>query len=187
MRFFINAKTADSCNAIAAALAELNEDIVCCCNDAEADTADLAEFDVVIVSTPLRSEFGLNFIAEARKRTEASIICIAKTEIADDVQNRIKFTGAYVLPRPFAKASLVQTVKMALLARENMRRLSDENTELSRRLSDAKVINRAKCCLIQYLNFTEEQAQQHISRLAMDSRRTKREVAEDVLRTYANI
>jgi len=71
--------------------------------------------------------------------------------------------------------------------RRNMRRLSDENTELSRRLSDAKVINRAKCCLIQYLNFTEEQAQQHISRLAMDSRRTKREVAEDVLRTYANI
>lgn len=187
MRFFINAKTADSCNAIAAALSELNGDIVCCCTDTEAEAAELAEFDAVIVSTPLRTEFGLNFIAEARMRTEASMICIAKTEIADDVQNRIKFTGAYVLPRPFTKASLVQTVKMALLAGENMRRLSDENTELSRRLSDAKVINRAKCCLIQYLNFTEEQAQQHISRLAMDSRRTKREVAEDVLRTYANI
>lgn len=187
MRLFINAKTAEVCETISAALSVLAAEIVCCSDDNTAENTDLSDFDALIVSTPLRSEFGLNFIADARKRTRASIICLVKTEIADDVQNRIKFTGAYVLGRPFAKASLVQTVKMALLADENMQRLSDENSQLSRKLDDTKVINRAKCCLIQYLNLTEPQAQQHINRLAMDSRRTKREIAEDVLRTYANI
>lgn len=184
MRIFINAKSAENCDAIAAALEELNADIFRCCDDETAESEELAAYDVVIVSVPLRSEFGLNYIAGIRKRTRACVICLAKAGIADDVQSRIKFTGAYVLPKPFAKASLVQTVKMALLAGENISRLEEEKTLLSRRLDDAKVINRAKCCLIQYLNFTEEQAQQHIHRLAMDTRRTKREVAEDVLRTY---
>lgn len=187
MKIFINAKTQAICDSVSAALDELGAQIYCCYDDETADSADLSEYDVVIVSTPLRSEFGLNYIAGARKRTSACIICLAKTELAEDVQNRIKFTGAFVLPRPFAKASLIQTVKMAMLARENMQRLQTENTELSRKLDDAKIINRAKCCLIQYLNFTEEQAQQHIHRLAMDSRRTKREIAEDILHTYTNL
>ncbi len=187
MRIFINAKTQILCENIAAALDDLGAEVRCCFDDADADAADLTAYDVLIVSTPLRSEFGLNYIAAARKRTSACIICLAKTELAEDVQNRIKFTGAFVLPRPFSKASLIQTVRMAVLARENMQRLQSENSELSRKLDDTRIINRAKCCLIQYLNFTEEQAQQHIHRLAMDSRRTKREVAEDILHTYTNI
>ncbi|MBQ8171879.1 MAG: ANTAR domain-containing protein [Oscillospiraceae bacterium] len=187
MKIFINAKTQAICDSVSAALNELDAQVHCCYDDETADTADLSEYDIIIVSTPLRSEFGLNYIAGVTKRTSACIICLAKTELAEDVQNRIKFTGAYVLPRPFTKGALIQTVKMAMLARDNMQRLRSENTELSRRLDDTKIINRAKCCLIQYLNFTEEQAQQHIHRLAMDSRRTKREIAEDILHTYTSL
>lgn len=185
MRIFINAKTQDIADSIAAALGELGADVTCC-DDEAADSADLSEYDAVIVSTPLRSEFGLNFLAEAHRRTRASLICLAKTDIAEEVQSRVRFTGAFVLPRPFTKAALVQTVRMALLAGENIRRLEEENDRLSRKLSDSKLINRAKCCLIQYLNLTEEQAQQHIVKLSMDTRRSKLEVAEDILRTYGN-
>ena len=48
-----------------------------------------------------------------------------------------------------------------------------------------KVIDRAKFCLIQYLNLSEEQAHRHIQKLAMDTRRTQRDIAEDILRTYS--
>lgn len=187
MRIFINARSQEAADSVAAALSELSAETVCCCDDETAACAELSDFDAVIVSTPLRTEFGLNFLADAHRRTRASLICLVKTDIADEVQSRIRFTGAFVLPRPFTKASLVQTVRMALLAGENIRRLEDENDKLSRKLSDSKLINRAKCCLIQYLNLTEEQAQQHIGRLAMDTRRSKREVAEDILRTYSTI
>ena len=56
---------------------------------------------------------------------------------------------------------------------------------LSRELDDVKTVNRAKCCLIQYLNMTENQAHRHIQRLAMDSRKTQREIADDILKTYS--
>lgn len=141
----------------------------------------------MIVSTPLRSEFGLNYVADVRSRTDAIILVLAKTEIADEVQNRIRFTGAYVLPRPFSKQLLVQTIKTAQMARENMNRLEQEKSRLTKQLDDIKTIDRAKCCLIEYLNLTENQAHRHIQKLAMDTRRTQREIAEDILRTYSGI
>lgn len=186
MNIFINARTRDICDNIAAALSELGADIICCCDVDTAENADLTAYDVVIVSTPLRTDFGLNFLADAHRRTRASLICLVKTDIAEEVQGRIRFTGAFVLPRPFTKAALLQTVRMAMLAGEDIRRLEDENVKLSRKLDDSKIISRAKCCLIQYLNFTEEQAQQHITKLSMDTRRSKREIAEDIIRTYGN-
>ena len=172
---------------LAAALEDFNAEITNCFDDDEAAAAELSGYDLVIVSTPLRSEFGLNFVADVRSRTDAIIIVLAKTEIADEVQNRIRFTGAYVLPRPFSKQSLVQTIKTAQMAKENMNRLEQEKSRLSKQLDDIKTIDRAKCCLIEYLNLTENQAHRHIQKLAMDTRRTQREVAEDILRTYGGL
>lgn len=187
MKIFINARSAETCDGIAAALDELNAEITPCLADEEAEAADMTAYDVVIISTPLRSEFGLNYAAQLYKRTNACIIVLAKMDVAEDVQNRIKFTGAFVLGRPFTKSMLVQTIRLAVVARENMHRLEQEKTELSRQLDDVKVIDRAKCCLIEYLNLTEKQAHRHIQKLAMDSRRPQRDIAEDILRTYSGM
>ena len=186
-RVFINAKTEMICGTISAALADTGAEITCCFDDEEAAAEDLSGYDVVIVSTPLRSEFGLNYVAEIHDRTSAVIIVLAKTEIADEVQNRIKFTGAYVLSRPFTKQALVQTIRLAQMAKENMQRLEQERSKLSKQLEDTKIIDRAKCCLIQYLNLTENQAHRHIQKLAMDTRRTQREIADDILNTYSGM
>lgn len=185
MRVFINAKTRESCGSISAALAELSAETVECFADERA--GDFADCDVIIVSTPLRSEFGLNFVAEVSEKTAAPIIVLTRADIAEDVQGRIRFTGAFVLAKPFSKSVLIQTVRMARVAKENIDRLREEKTELSKQLDDVKVIDRAKCCLIEYLNLTEKQAHRHIQKLAMDTRRTQREIAEDILRTYSGV
>ena len=187
MKLFINAKTEEICGNIAAALEELSAEVVCCFDDELEKSEDFSGYNAIIVSTPLRSEFGLNFVAEVSKKSDAAIVILARADIAEDVQNRIKFTGAFVIGKPFPKSSLAQSVKMALLAKENINRLEQEKSELSKQLDDVKVIDRAKCCLIEYLNLTENQAHRHIQKLAMDTRRTQREIAEDILRTYSGM
>ena len=47
-------------------------------------------------------------------------------------------------------------------------------------------MNRAKACLMEYLKLTEEQAHRHIQTQAMNSRKSQREIAEDILKTYGN-
>lgn len=186
MKILIIAKTEDLCKGIAAALEELSAEIECCDDELSvlASEEPLA-YDAIVISTPLKSEFGLNFTAELSKKSSAAMIVLARADIAEDVQGRLKFTGAFVIGKPFPKSVLPNTVRMALLAKENIRRLQQENTELSRQLDDVKLIDRAKCCLIEYLNLTESQAHRHIQKLAMDTRRSQRQIAEDIIRTYS--
>lgn len=187
MKIFINAKTIEFCENIKFALGELAESAVLCCSDEQAAAEDFSVFDAVVVSVPLRSEFGLEFVNEISKKTRSPIIVLARADIADDVQKRVKFTGAFVVAKPFTASVLQQTVKMAAIAQENFNRLQSENTELQGKLYDVKIIDRAKCCLIQYLNMTEEQAHKYIQKSAMETRRTQREIAEDILRTYSGM
>lgn len=185
MKIFVIAKTTESCQTIAAALAELSADIDLCASDKEARGTKLSAYDAIVVSVPLQSEFGLDLTAEMSKKTFAPIIILARADIADDVQGRIKFTGAFVLAKPFSRSVLTQTVRMAVLAKENINRLEREKSELRGKLEDVKTVDRAKCLLIQYLNMTEEQAHKHIQKMAMDTRRSQREIAEDILKTYS--
>lgn len=183
----INAKTEEICDSLATLFDETEENIVCCYSDEEIEKTDLSMFETIIVSTPLRTEFGLNFITDAYKKTDAAIIVLAKSDIADDVQNRIKFTGAFVLGRPFNKAIFLQTIKFSNIARSSMKKLEEEKQQLTKQLEDIRIIDRAKCCLIEYLNLTENQAHRHIQKQAMDRRVSQRDIADDILRTYGAI
>ena len=184
MKIFINAKTRELCENIASALEEFSAELTLCSSDDEQNT-DYSEYDTIIVSTPLRSDFGLNYTTDVASKTTAPIIVLVRADISGDVQQRLKFTGAFVLAKPFSKSALTQTIKTALVAKENINRLEQEKSSLSQQLKDTKIIDRAKCCLIEYLGLSENKAHRHIQKLAMDTRRSQREVAEDILRTYA--
>ena len=60
----------------------------------------------------------------------------------------------------------------------------NENTRLQKQIDDIRLVDRAKCVLIQYSDFTEQQAHRYIEKKAMDQRVSRREVAEDILRIY---
>ncbi len=187
MNILIAGKTEEICDSIAQLLLELDcDNISIFTSGTIIRGVDISKFDSVIISTPLSDEFGLDLVADIAKDTKNGVVVLAKREIADEVQKKIRFTGAFVLPRPFNKALLVQTIKLAEVAHIGMAKLEEENRQLSQQLSDMKIVNRAKSMLMQYLNLTEEQAHRHIQKQAMDLRKTQRAVAEDILKTYQN-
>lgn len=188
MKIFAVARTEEAASGIGAALEEICTEFSGFSDEREAlESLESSPCDAVVVSLPLKSEFGLDFTAELSKKSGAAIVVLARADIAEEIQRRIKFTGAFVIGKPFPKSVLANTVKMALLAKENIQRLERENDELTKKLDEEKAINRAKCCLIEYLNLTENQAHRHIQKLAMDTRRSQREIADDILRTYAGV
>ena len=187
MNILMAGKTEEICDSIAQLLLELDcDNISIFTSGTIIRGVDISKFDSVIISTPLSDEFGLDLVADIAKDTKNGVVVLAKREIADEVQKKIRFTGAFVLPRPFNKALLIQTIKLAEVAHIGMAKLEEENRQLSQQLSDMKIVNRAKSMLMQYLNLTEEQAHRHIQKQAMDLRKTQRAVAEDILKTYQN-
>ena len=51
-------------------------------------------------------------------------------------------------------------------------------------MEEIRLVNHAKWILIQNLKMTEQEAHKLIEKQAMDTRRTKREIAEGLIRTY---
>ena len=62
--------------------------------------------------------------------------------------------------------------------------LIKEKEKLKSRISEIKLVDRAKCTLIEYLRMSEEQAHHYIEKQAMDFRLTKVEVAKNILKIY---
>lgn len=182
----IAGKTEQVCENISALLADTDCKTVSLTDGIRMRSIDAAKFDIIIISTPLEDEFGLDLAAELHGKTPAALVIITKGELAEAVQSKIKFTGAFVIGRPCNKSALLQAIRFADIAGENMKRLTEEKNRLEQQLEDMKIINRAKLCLMQYLKLTEEQAHRHLQKQAMDLRKTQRQAAEDILIMYSN-
>lgn len=145
---------------------------------------DTETYDLVILNTPLKNESALELADFITQKTDSALIITASQKKCDDVYRRISHTGAYVLPRPFTKNILIQTIRFVITARSKMLDLESERRSLETKLKDIKQINRAKCVLIQYLRISEADAHRQIQKRAMDQRISEVEVARDILKTY---
>ena len=90
-----------------------------------------------------------------------------------------------VLAKPFGRAMFSQTLRLGLAARRRMLGLRNENIQLQKKIEEIRIVDRAKCVLMEVLALSEPQAHRYLEKEAMDRRITRREVAEQVLRTYA--
>ena len=68
--------------------------------------------------------------------------------------------------------------------RERMRRAEEKQASVEEKIEEIRLVNHAKWLLIQCLSMTEAEAHRYIEKQAMDTRQSKRMVAENIIRTY---
>lgn len=141
-------------------------------------------FELIAINTPLSDETGEQLALTAIEMTIAGVLLLVKAEIADDVSAKVEDYGVVVLAKPINRQLFFQTVKLVSASQKRLLGLKNENIKLQQKIEEIRLVDRAKCALIQYLNFTEPQAHRHIEKQAMDRRVTKREVAEGILNSY---
>ena len=116
--------------------------------------------------------------------TDSGILMLVKAELADAVSAKVEDYGVFVIPRPVGRQLFFQTVKLIHASRKRVLGLQKENGRLQQKIEEMRLVDRAKCTLVQYLGLTEPQAHRYLEKQAMDMRMTRREVAEEILRTY---
>lgn len=179
MKTLIAAKNEGICSVVAEMLSDGRGECVCFTSGEEVRRENPADFGLIVISTPLSDEFGLDLCAYLHRRTDAAVVVLTKGEIADEVSRKIRFTGAAVVGRPVSGSTLRQAVKNA-----EIRRAGGETENARPENTDDAVVGKAKACLMQYLKLSEEQAHRHIQKQAMDLRTSRRQVAEDILKMY---
>lgn len=142
------------------------------------------QFELVVINSPLSDEFGHELAISVTEKTSSSVILICKAEISDDVSEKLSIYGVCVIPKPLNKNMFYHSVKLVSANRARMITLMDEYNKLQTKMEETKLVNRAKCVLIQNLKLTESQAHRYIEKQAMDTRQTKKEIAQKILTTY---
>lgn len=141
-------------------------------------------YDIIIINSPLSGENGELLATEICKTTDSGVLLVVKAELAAEVEDRVAEEGVFVLAKPLNKTIFFSAIRFVRASWARISALQAKEQNLKKQLEDIKLIERAKYCLIQYIGMTEPQAHRHIEKQAMDMRRSKRQIAEDILKTY---
>ena len=138
---------------------------------------------LVIVNAPLETEFGLELAVNAYEYG-CGVIIAASQKVCGEIVAKINNRSIFILPKPFNHATLLQAIRFVMLTKASSDVLKNEKEQLETKLRDTKLIDRAKCVLVQYLRISEKDAHRQIQKRAMDMRTTQAEVAKDIIKTY---
>ena len=141
-------------------------------------------FDIVLIQTPLRDEFGARLAADVCRSSGAGVLLFVKNESLDDVCARVTEDGVMVLGLPASTQMVAQSLRMLCAARERLRRMEEKQATVEEKIEEIRLVNRAKWLLIERLQMTESEAHHYIEKQAMDLRLSCRQVAENIVRTY---
>ena len=140
-------------------------------------------FDLVLINAPLQNETGIELALDAAS-TGSGVIMLIKNESSDEIAERVETSGVLVVPKPLNRALFFQALHLLNASRHQILRLKSENERLQEKIAEIRLVDRAKCALIQYADTTEPQAHRYIEKQAMDLRRTRFEIAQSILKAY---
>ncbi|MBU5451132.1 ANTAR domain-containing response regulator [Acetivibrio sp. MSJd-27] len=163
----------------------LSEQITVAANGGEARRLfSQHEYGMIVINSPLKDEFGHELAIGFAEGSTAGILMLVKSELAEEVAVRVEDFGIVVVSKPVNRLYLHQAWKLVQASRRRMSGLQNENVKLRQKMEEIRVVDRAKCVLIQYLNLTEPEAHRYIEKQAMDLRKTRLEIAQGILKTY---
>lgn len=141
------------------------------------------DWDLLLIAAPLPDEFGHDLATDAAEQGLPVLLSV-KAELWEEASARVGPAGVVALGRPFSRAVFAQAVGMLRAAQAQVGKLREENKKLRQKLEELRAVSRAKCLLVEYLHLDEESAHKYIERAAMEERKTRRAVAEEIIAEY---
>lgn len=140
-------------------------------------------FELVIINAPLRDETGEGLALHAAQYS-CQVILVVKGEHYEAIAAATENDGILTVAKPLNRAIFWPVLKLATAAQHRIQRLQAENTKLTQKVEDIRIIDRAKCILISRMKMSEQEAHRYIEKQAMDMRVSRRNIAERILKTY---
>lgn len=142
-----------------------------------------APVDIVIINTPLKDDFGTELALDLADGS-AGVLLLVKNELYDQICYKVEGSGVLTLGKPTSRQGFYSAVKLLTAMTARLSKLEKANHTLQEKMADIRVVNRAKWLLIEHHHMKEQDAHYFIEKQAMDTRLSRREVAENIIRSY---
>lgn len=141
-------------------------------------------FDLVIVNSPLPDDIGTGFAADVSTANGTVVLFILRADILENLRGKFIDAGIFSLTKPLSSQMFSLGLEWMMSARERLRKAETKTLSVEEKMAEIRIINRAKWLLITELKMEEPQAHRFIEKQAMDRCISRREVAEEIIKTY---
>ena len=142
-------------------------------------------YDFVIVNSPLPDDTGTRFAIDIGTSKGTVVLLLVRAELYDDISDKVTEHGVLALPKPMSRPMVTLALQCMASTRERLRKLEKKSLSVEEKMEEIQIVNRAKWLLISELNMDEPQAHRYIEKQAMDRCISKRDVAEEIIKTYS--
>ena len=140
--------------------------------------------DILLINAPLTDDFGMRLAIDVCNTSDAGVLLLVKNDLYNDIYAKVVEFGVMTLPKPTSSQMVAQCLRSLCATRERLRKVEERQVTVEEKIEEIRLINRAKWHLIECLSMTEAEAHRYIEKQAMDLRLSKREVAENIIKTY---
>lgn len=123
-----------------------------------------SDFELIVVNAPLPDEFGHELCSSAVEKTDAGVVLL--------------------LSKPFSNTLFLQAIHLAAASNHRLQLLRQENARMQEKITQVRLVSHAKCCLVEREQMSEDAAHRYIEKRAMDTRRSRAEIAQEILDSY---
>ena len=142
------------------------------------------EYDLVIINAPLPDDFGRRLAVDVCTDSGRVALLIVRSDIYDETWSAMTPHGVLVAKRPMERSVMEELLDVMCTVRERLRGVQKKTMSMEEKMAEIRQVNRAKWALISACHMTEEEAHRYIQKQAMDLCISKKEAAENILRTY---
>ncbi|MBK5276600.1 MAG: response regulator [Desulfuromonadales bacterium] len=167
-----------------AMLSELGFDNVQECSDGksavEMALASYPDLAILDVSMPVMD--GITAAVEIRKKLKIPILLLTNAYDAATVKRASESGIAAFLTKPLRKQDLLPAIEIALQHVEEVEELKEKIEDLRETIENRKIIEKAKGMLMEKDRIPEADAYRAMQKIAMDTRKSLRQVADGILK-----
>lgn len=143
------------------------------------------DFDFIIVNSPLPDENGVRFCSDTVDSYNTVVVFLSKIEGYEDAYDKLVSHGVFLLQKPLSKLVFQAAEDWMISARERIRKTEKKTLSIEEKMNEIRAVNRAKWLLISELGMSEPDAHRYIEKQSMDRCESKKQIAEEIIKTYS--
>ena len=134
-------------------------------------------YDLIIINTP--------FAIDVSAKSSAIVLLFVKNDRYPEVYGKVMEHGVLAVSKPTSTQMVAQSLRVMCTMRERLRMMEAKQATVEDKIAEIRLFNRAKWLLIEHEGISEADAQHRLEKQAMDSRVSKKKVAEEIIKIYA--
>lgn len=140
-------------------------------------------FDLVLVNAPIPDGSALQLCVDVCAGSESGVLLLVPAEDYEETYYEALPHGVMTLARPVSREVLMHSLRLLCAVRERLRSVGRAQATVEEKMEELRLVNKAKWVLMERRGMKEEEAHRAVLRRAMEQRISKKEAAEQIIRS----